>query len=110
MAPKSISRFDIWWASLDPTIGREIRKTRPVAIISPDELNRHLGTVLVAPLTSTIRPYPFRVNVMVSEIPGQIALDQIRALDKIRLVKRIGSLPPEKWRELISVLQTMFDE
>lgn len=110
MAPKTVSRFEIWWANLDPTIGHEIKKTRPVVIISPDELNRHLCTVLVAPLTSTIRPYPFRVNTVVSEIPGQIALDQIRALDKIRLVKRIGALPQEKWREVISILHTMFGE
>lgn len=110
MAPKTISRFDIWWANLDPTIGHEIKKTRPVVIISPDELNRHLGTVLAAPLTSTIRPYPFRVNTVVSEIPGQIALDQIRALDKARLIKRIDSLPPDKCREVVSILHTMFQE
>lgn len=110
MAPKTISRFDIWWANLDPTIGHEIKKTRPVVIISPDELNRHLGTVLVAPLTSTIRPYPFRVNTVVSEVPGQIALDQIRVLDKIRLIKRIDTLPQDKWREVISILHTMFEE
>lgn len=110
MAPKTLSRFDIWWANLDPTIGHEIKKTRPVVIISPDELNRHLGTVLVAPLTSTIRPYPFRVNTVVSEIPGQIALDQIRALDKVRLIKRIDALPQDKWREVISILHTMFGE
>lgn len=110
MAPKIISRFEIWWANLDPTIGHEIKKTRPVVVVSPDELNRHLATVLVAPLTSTIRPYPFRVNTVVSDVPGQIALDQIRALDKIRLIKRIESLQQDKWHEVISVLQTMFGE
>ena len=110
MAPKTVSRFEIWWANLDPTIGHEIKKTRPVVIVSPDELNRHLGTVLAAPLTSTIRPYPFRVNTVVSEVPGQIALDQIRALDKLRLIKRIDTLPQPKWREVISLLQTMFGE
>ncbi|WP_165073137.1 type II toxin-antitoxin system PemK/MazF family toxin [Desulfovibrio sp. ZJ200] len=110
MAPKAISRFEIWWANLDPTIGHEIKKTRPVVIVSPDELNRHLGTVLVAPLTSTIRPYPFRVNTVVSEVPGQIALDQIRALDKLRLTKRVCSLPPDKAKEVLSILQIMFGE
>lgn len=110
MASKTISRFEIWWANLDPTIGHEIKKTRPVVVVSPDELNRHLATVLVAPLTSTIRPYPFRVNTVVSDVPGQIALDQIRALDKIRLIKRIESLQQDKWHEVISVLQTMFGE
>lgn len=110
MASKTISRFEIWRANLDPTIGHEIKKTRPVVVVSPDELNRHLATVLVAPLTSTIRPYPFRVNTVVSEVSGQIALDQIRALDKIRLIKRIDTLSQEKWHEVISVLQTMFGE
>ena len=110
MAPKTISRFDIWWANLDPTIGHEIKKTRPVVIVSPDELNRHLGTVLVAPLTSTIRPYPFRVNTVVNEIPGQIALDQIRALDKLRLTKKVSCLPQDKATEVISILQIMFGE
>lgn len=110
MAPKTVSRFDIWWANLDPTIGHEIRKTGPVLIISPDELNRHLGTVLVAPLTSTIRPYPFRVHTVVSDIPGQLALDQIRALDKARLIRRMGVLPQKTRREIVSVLQLMFAE
>lgn len=108
MAPKAVNRFDIWWANLDPTLGHEIRKTRPVLIISPDELNRHLGTVLAAPLTSTIRPYPFRVKTVVGEIPGQVALDQIRALDKARLVRRMASLPEEARRDVIAVLQLMF--
>lgn len=110
MAPKTVSRFDIWWAILDPTIGHEIRKTRPVLIISPDELNRHLGTVLVAPLTSTIRPYPFRVHTVVSDIPGQVALDQIRALDKARLIRRMAALPQKTRREIVPVLQLMFAE
>lgn len=110
MAPKTISRFEIWWANLDPTIGHEIKKTRPVVIVSPDELNRHLGTVLVAPLTSTVRPYPFRVNTVVSEVPGQIALDQIRALDKRRLTKKVCALPQDKAKEVLSILQIMFGE
>lgn len=110
MAPKTISRFEIWWANLDPTIGHEIKKTRPVVIVSPDELNRHLGTVLVAPLTSTVRPYPFRVNTVVSEVPGQIALDQIRALHKQRLTKKVCDLPQDKAKEVLSILQIMFGE
>ena len=110
MAPKTVSRFEVWWANLDPTLGHEIRKTRPVLIISPDELNRHLGTVLVAPLTSTIRPYPFRVKTVVSAVPGQVALDQIRAMDKARLTTRMAVLPKEARREVLSVLQLMFAE
>ena len=110
MAPKTVSRFDIWWANLAPTIGHEIRKTRPMLIISPDELNRHLGTVLVAPLTSTLRPYPFRVKTVISALPGQVALDQIRALDNARLTRRMAVLSEEARREVLSVLQLMFAE
>lgn len=110
MAPKTLKRFDVWWANLDPTIGHEIRKTRPVVILSPDELNRHLATVLVAPLTSTIRPYPFRVKTTVAEVPGQVALDQIRALDQVRLTRYMAALSPEARKAILSVLQLMFAE
>ena len=110
MAEAGLKRFEVWWANLDPTIGHEIKKTRPVLVISPDELNRHLGTVLVAPLTSTIRPYPFRVNTVINGIRGQVALDQIRALDKIRLIKRMASLPQDARHEVVSILQLMFAE
>lgn len=108
MASKTVSRFDIFWANLDPTVGHEIQKTRPVLIISPDELNRHLATVLVAPITSTIRPYPFRPNVILNNICGQIALDQIRTLDKIRLNKFIDTLDIKFQKEVLQLLAQLF--
>lgn len=108
MAAKTINRFDIYWANLDPTIGHEIQKTRPVLIVSPDELNRHLATVLVAPLTSTIRPYPFRPTVTVNALQGQIALDQIRALDKVRLCGFLAVLDTADQERVLRLLAEMF--
>ncbi len=108
MAAKTINRFDIYWANLDPTIGHEIQKTRPVLVVSPDELNRHLATVLVAPLTSTIRPYPFRPIVTVNALQGQIALDQIRALDKVRLCGFLAVLDTADQERVLRLLAEMF--
>ncbi|TLY39249.1 MAG: type II toxin-antitoxin system PemK/MazF family toxin, partial [Nitrospirae bacterium] len=82
------SRFEVHLVRLDPSMGREIRKTRPCLIISPDEMNHHLDTVIVAPMTTQGRPYPTRVPVRFQRRTGQIVLDQIRTVDKVRLVKR----------------------
>jgi mRNA interferase MazF len=107
-----VRRFDVYWAAFDPaigpTIGVEIKKTRPVAIVSPDELNRHLGSVICAPLTSSLRRYPFRPPVVVSGARGQVALDQIRALDTTRLQQRIGRLNKEEQERVLSCLMEMF--
>ena len=84
------SRFDVHLVRLDPTEGREIRKTRPCLVVSPDEMNRHIDTVIVAPMTTRGRPYPTRVPLTFSRRTGQIVLDQIRTVDKARLVKRLG--------------------
>ncbi|MCR5814369.1 MAG: type II toxin-antitoxin system PemK/MazF family toxin [Desulfovibrio sp.] len=108
MAPKTISRFDIYWVNLDPTVGHEIKKTRPALVVSPDELNRHLATVLVAPITSTLRNYPFRPAVKLKEVNGQIVLDQIRALDKIRLFNFIDVLDVNTQKEVLDILYEMF--
>ena len=86
------SRFDVYLIRLDPTEGREIRKTRPCLIISPDEMNHHIDTVIIAPMTTKIRPYPTRVPVRFKGKSGQIVLDQIRTVDKSRLVKRMGKI------------------
>jgi len=102
-------RFEIWLVSLDPTQGSEIAKTRPCAIISPDVLNRHLATVLVAPLTSTMRNYPSRLNCTVAGKTCQIALDQIRAVDKSRLVKNLGVLDNTTAFQLCVLLTEMFE-
>lgn len=104
-----MQRYDIYWVKLDPTVGFEINKIRPCVIVSPDELNRHLQTVVVVPLTSTIRGnYPFRLNVTVTGKNGQIALDQIRTVDKTRLVKKMGELSEHSAQQLRNILYDMF--
>jgi mRNA interferase MazF len=103
-----VKRFDIYFASLDPTLGSEIQKTRPCLIISPDEMNDHLRTVIIAPLTSTIRKYPTRVDCVVEGKEGQIALDQLRSIDKIRLTRRVGQLDTQTAQQVLSLLRKMF--
>jgi mRNA interferase MazF len=82
-------RFDVYLVNLDPTVGSEIKKTRPCVIVSPNEMNNHISTIIVAPLTSKLRNYPTRVPCRVEGKQGQIVLDQIRTVDKSRLVKKI---------------------
>jgi mRNA interferase MazF len=94
--------------NLDPIRGSEIRKTRPCLIISPDEMNRHIRTVIIAPMTSVQRDYPTRVSVTFRKKQGQIVLDQLRAIDKSRLVRRLGALPEARAREVAGVLQALF--
>lgn len=103
-----IKRFEIYYVNLDPTIGSEINKRRPCVIISTDDLNRSLNTVIVAPLTSTIRNYPTRINCFVDGKNGQIALDQIRTADKQRLSKKIGSLDDEVRDIVLKTISEMF--
>jgi len=103
-----VPRFEIYFASLDPTLGSEIKKTRPCLIVSPDEMNDHLKTVIIAPLTSTIRTYPTRIGCHVDGRDGQIALDQIRSIDKLRLTKKIGQLDAARAQQVLSVLKKMF--
>lgn len=106
--PDPLKRFSIHWVNLDPTIGHEIKKIRPVVIVSPDEMNAHLGTVLVAPLTTTIRNYPFRPTVAVNGTTGQVALDQLRAVDRARIVKPLGVLETKYHDTLLDVLKEIF--
>jgi mRNA interferase MazF len=101
-------RDEVWLVSLDPTHGAEIKKTRPCVIISPDEMNRHLQTIIVAPLTTTIRPYPTRVPVRFQGKSGQTALDQLRAVDKQRLVKKLGMISSSAAQQSSDVLLEMF--
>ncbi len=105
-----VNRFDVFLVSLDPTLGHEIKKTRPCVIISPDEMNHHIGTVIVAPMTSRGRDYPTRVNCTFQKVSGQVVLDQIRTVDKIRLVKRLGTLSPAVADQMLSVLNEMFQK
>ena len=101
-------RFDVYLISLDPTRGSEIRKTRPCLIISPDEMNDHIRTVIVAPMTTKGRPYPSRVPCTFQGMRGQIVLDQIRTVDKTRLVKRLGSISAAAQEKVLDALQEMF--
>src|SRR3989304_5633007 len=104
------SRFDIYYVNLDPTIGSEIKKPRPCIIISPDEMNNNISTVIIAPLTSRLRNYPTRVPCKVEGKQGQIVLDQIRTVDKSRLVKKITTLAKPIQGKVISKLIEMFSE
>jgi mRNA interferase MazF len=103
-----VNRFDVYLINLDPTIGSEIKKTRPCLVISPDEMNHHIRTVIVAPMTSASKTYPTRVSCTFKDKEGQIVLDQIRTIDKARLVKKIGTIDSNTQLEVISVLQRLF--
>ncbi len=108
MTDEHVSRGDIFLVALNPTRGSEIRKMRPCVIVSPDELNAHLRTFIVAPLTTGGHPYPFRVRCRFEGKDGYVAADQLRAVGRDRLVKRLGSLPETTLNELLGVLQAMF--
>lgn len=103
-----MKRFDVYLISLDPTIGHEIKKTRPCLIISPDEMNDNISTVIVAPMTSKGRKYPTRVSCTFQGIQGQIILDQIRTVDKRRLIKRLGKVSPQAQDHVLNGLSEMF--
>lgn len=104
-APK---RGEVHLISLEPTRGSETRKTRPCLVVSPDELNMHLTTVIVAPMTTVSRAYPFRVPCRFANKTGQVVLDQIRTVDRERLVRRLGKLSKPTTERALSVLQEMF--
>lgn len=103
-----VRRFEVHLISLDPTKGSEIRKTRPCVIISPDEMNKHIRTIIIAPMTSTIKNYPTRVTTTFQGKKGQIVLDQIRTVDKNRLIKKLGTVSSSAEEKVLSVLQEMF--
>lgn len=96
---------DVFWANLDPTVGREIRKRRPVLVVSPDEMNRSLATVIAAPITATARSWPTRCAIRVNGKAGSVALDQVRCLDAQRLVRHIEHVDV---RPALRILQDMF--
>ena len=105
-----INRFDVYFVVLDPTVGSEIQKTRPCLIISPDEMNRHIATVIVAPMTTKGRSYPTRVACTFQGKEGQVVVDQIRTVDKSRLARKLGQINDENQGEVLSVLNEMFSE
>ena len=105
-----VSRFDVFLVVLDPTVGSEITKTRPCVVISPDEMNLHLATAIVAPMTTKGKLYPSRVPVQFEGKDGLIVLDQIRTVDKTRLVKKLGSIGSDEQKAVLSILVEMFSE
>lgn len=103
-----VTRFEVYLVNLDPTIGSEIRKARPCVVISPDEMNRYLATVIVAPMTTKGKDYPSRVQCSFKGKNGQVVLDQIRTVDKTRLVQKVGKVDKRTQQGILSVLSEMF--
>ena len=107
--PHLVPRQDeVWLVALDPTEGAEIQKTRPCLVISPDEMNRHLRTIIIAPMTTVARPYPTRVAVRFQGKRGQVALDQLRAVDRQRLVRMLGAVSAKTAQDVSATLLEMF--
>ena len=105
-----VKRFDVFLVNLDPTVGSEIQKTRPCVVISPDEMNRYIATVIIAPMTTKGKQYPTRVISQFQGKNGLIVLDQIRTVDKNRLVKKLGRISPDEQKILLDILAEMFAE
>ena len=105
-----VKRGEVWLVNLDPTVGSEIRKTRPCVVISPPEMHDHLRTAIVAPMTTGSRPAPFRIAVRHGGKQGLILLDQMRAIDKARLVKRSGAITPATLKTTLATLAEVFAE
>ena len=105
-----VQRFDVFLVNLDPTIGSEIKKTRPCVVISPDEMNRWIRTVIIAPMTTKRRRYPTRIDCYFQGKEGQVALDQIRTVDKTRLIRKLGRLQEDEQQEVLTILAEIFSE
>jgi mRNA interferase MazF len=103
-------RFEVYLINLDPTVGREIKKTRPCLILSPDEMNRYINTIIVAPMTTKGQASPTRVPCRFQGKEGQIVLDQLRTVDTLRLVKLLGRISPATQKSVLEVLSEMFAE
>lgn len=110
VSTKTVSRFDIYWVDLDPTKGSEIQKTRPCIIVSPDEMNEVLKTIIVVPLTSTIIDWPFRTTILVSSKKSSAACDQIRTISKERLRGRIGAITDTEKETILEILQSVMSD
>lgn len=104
----AVKRFEVWLVSLNPTKGSEIQKTRPCLVISPNEINNWLRTVIIAPMTTSERSYPSRVTLKFQGKSGQVALDQLRTVDKLRLVKKLGKITPKVEERISQTLVEMF--
>ena len=103
-----VKRFEIWATELNPSLGSEINKIRPCIVVSPDEANRYLNTVIIVPLTSTVKPYPTRVNCTFKGKEGQLAADQLRCIDKVRLKSKMGEMDEDTCIELCKILVETF--
>lgn len=103
-----VNRFEVYLINLDPTVGSEIRKKRPCLVVSPDEMNHNIRTVIVAPMTTKGQPYPTRVECRFRGKLGQVVLDQIRTVDKVRLVRKLGRLDTRAAERVLAVLEEMF--
>lgn len=104
----AIKQYQIFLVNLEPTIGSEIKKTRPCLVVSPDEMNKYLKTIVIAPLTTSIKSYPTRFSISLNKKKGQVALDQIRTIDKKRIVKKMGVLNKSEVKECKSILREIF--
>jgi mRNA interferase MazF len=105
-----VTRFEVYLVTLDPTEGYEIKKTRPCVVVSPDEMNRNIQTVIIAPMTKQGRNYPTRVPVTFQNKPGEVVLDQLRTVDKSRLLKKLGKIDKQTGSQILSILTAMFSE
>ena len=103
-----VNQYQIFLVNLDPTIGSEIKKTRPCIVISPDEMNLHLRTIVIAPMTTSSKNYPTRVKIIHNKKKGQVVIDQIRTIDKRRVVKKLGELSVKEIKEVKAVIRETF--
>jgi len=103
-----VRRFEVWLTKLDPVVGKEMKKSRPCVIISPDDMNNYLGTVILAPMTSKMKGFPSRVICRFKGINGEIVLDQIKTADKTRLIKKLGLVNEDTQYQIIEHLQNIF--
>ena len=105
-----VKRFDVYLVNLDPTVGAEIQKTRPCLIVSPDEMNAYIQTAIIAPMTTKARNYPTRVSCRFEGKDAHIVLDQLRTIDKSRLIERLGRISPVTQKRVLGVLAELFAE
>ena len=102
-----MKQYEIYWVNLDPTIGKEMKKIRPCVILSPDDMNYYLGTIIIAPLTSTIKNYPSRIKCVLNGKQSMIALDQIKTIDKLRIKSKIASLNQSTVLQVKKIIENM---
>jgi mRNA interferase MazF len=103
-----VNQYEVVMVNLDPTIGSEMKKTRPCVVVSPDEMNRHLQTIVIAPITSARKPYPTRVEISIKQLQGSIAIDQIRTIDRRRIIRTLALLDPATILAIKQVIKETF--